>query len=117
MRTLLPNWEPTEVQVLGGGARSALWNQVKADILGLPIRPLKDVEFGARGVALVAGEAAGIVHDIRATAMQVEAEAPVLPRPGQHQQRQRRLRAYRILDEEVERLFTRLEEDALSDSS
>lgn len=117
MRTLLPNWEPTEVQVLGGGARSALWNQVKADILGLPIRPLKDVEFGARGVALVAGEAAGIVHDIRATAMQVEAEAPVLPRPGQHQQRERRRRAYRILDEEVERLFTRLEEDALSDSS
>jgi xylulokinase len=117
MRKLLPNWDPTEVQVLGGGARSALWNQVKADILGLPIRPLKDVEFGARGVALVAGEAAGIVHDIRATAMQVEAEAAVLPRPGQHQRRERGLRAYRILDEEVERLFTRLEEDALSDSS
>jgi xylulokinase len=116
MRKLLPNWEPTEVKVLGGGARSALWNQVKADILGVPHRPLKEVEFGARGVALVAGEAAGIVHNIRATAMQVEAEAAVLPRPNHHRRRERGLRAYRIFEEEMERFFTRLQEDGISGS-
>jgi len=111
MRQLLPDWEPTEVRVLGGGARSALWNQVKADILGVPYRPLKQVEFGARGVALIAGEAAGIVRDIRGTAMQVEVEAAVLPRPNQHQRRQRGLRAYKMVEEEVERLFARLQDD------
>ena len=37
-------------------------------MLGLPYRPLKDLEFGARGVALIAGSGAGLVEDLRASA-------------------------------------------------
>lgn len=49
----------TEVVGTGGGSRLGLWNQIKADVLGVPYRALDTIESGTRGAALVALAAIG----------------------------------------------------------
>jgi xylulokinase len=43
-----------ELRVVGGGARSALWNQIKADVIGLPVVVPNTTETTALGGALLA---------------------------------------------------------------
>lgn len=49
-----------EIRVVGGGARSALWRQIKADVSGLPVAMLNTVETTALGAAILALVGAGI---------------------------------------------------------
>ena len=51
--------------VIGGGARNALWRQLKADASGLPVRVVSDPQCVARGAAMLAGVGSGIFknHD------------------------------------------------------
>src|SRR6266545_7554508 len=51
------------IKLIGGGARSALWVQIKADVLGRPLHVSKLEESVALGVALLAGLAAGVYRD------------------------------------------------------
>ncbi len=54
-----------ELRSVGGGARSALWNQIKADILGLPVQ-LPEAPMGAAfGDAILAGMGLGIFPDVQ----------------------------------------------------
>lgn len=53
-----------EVRATGGGARSALWRQILADTLDLPVRRVVAEEGPAYGAALLAGVAAGVWHDL-----------------------------------------------------
>jgi xylulokinase len=53
-----------EVRVVGGGARSPLWLQIKADVLGRPVRPVLAAEATALGAAILAGAAAGTFTDL-----------------------------------------------------
>jgi xylulokinase len=55
-----------EVRSHGGGARSALWNQIKADACGLPVVTLQSDDAAVRGDAMLAGVAAGIFTDLSA---------------------------------------------------
>jgi xylulokinase len=48
-----------ELRAIGGGARSDLWVQTKADILGLPVAVPRVSEAAALGAALLAGVGAG----------------------------------------------------------
>jgi xylulokinase len=57
-----------EVRVLGGGARSDLWCQIKADVLGLSLARLRHTEAASVGAALLAGAAIGLVTDPEAAA-------------------------------------------------
>jgi len=54
-----------EVRSTGGGARSRLWNQIKADVLQKPILTLRCEETAALGVAILAGVATGVFNSIR----------------------------------------------------
>ncbi len=54
---------PNKLIATGGGARSSVWLQIKADILGLPISALDTDEAGAAGTAYLAGKAAGFFND------------------------------------------------------
>lgn len=53
-----------EVRVAGGGARIALWNQIKADVTGLSFRPCETSENGVLGSAILAATGAGDFADI-----------------------------------------------------
>jgi xylulokinase len=57
-----------ETRAAGGGARSRVWNQIKADVLGVPYRQLAREELGAWGAAMIAGKAAGVFEDLASTA-------------------------------------------------
>ena len=68
LREYIPNLELTETRAVGGGARSDDWNQIKADVLGVPYQRLSRSEFGTWGAAMIAGKAVGIYDDLAAVA-------------------------------------------------
>lgn len=49
---------------VGGGAKSPAWLQIKADVLGVPIRTLACKESGCLGAAIIAGAGAGVYTSI-----------------------------------------------------
>lgn len=52
-----------EVRLAGGGARSRLWNQIRADVLGRPVNILRVLEAGCLGAAVLAAVAVGLYRD------------------------------------------------------
>ena len=54
--------------VLGGGAASATWAQLRADVLGRPHRVAARTDTCAIGAAMLAAVAAGALPDLRAAA-------------------------------------------------
>lgn len=62
------NTQIEKVFGMGGGAKSALFNQIKADVLGLPYVPLKNVDTAPLGSAIVAGFGVGVYDNIVKTA-------------------------------------------------
>jgi sugar (pentulose or hexulose) kinase len=50
--------------MVGGGAKGALWRQIKADVTGLPVRVPVSVETTATGAAILAAVGAGLHADI-----------------------------------------------------
>ncbi|MDF1514077.1 MAG: FGGY family carbohydrate kinase [Anaerolineae bacterium] len=57
-----------ELRAIGGGARSPLWLQLKADITGLPVVVPRVTEAACWGAALLAGYAAGRYPSIEGAA-------------------------------------------------
>ncbi|MFC1976294.1 FGGY-family carbohydrate kinase [Chloroflexota bacterium] len=53
-----------ELYAVGGGAKSVLWLQLKADICQVPLRIPQVTEAACLGAALLAGVAAGVYPDI-----------------------------------------------------
>lgn len=91
---------PSEARVLGGGARSGLWNQIKADVVGIEWVPTMREESGVLGDALIA--AAGTGHlaasDLAETARRWQPTGnPIRPDPERHRTYRQYLEAYRAL--------------------
>jgi len=53
-----------EIRAVGGGARSALWRQIKADVTGLPVSMLQTVETTALGAGILALVGTGLLSSI-----------------------------------------------------
>jgi xylulokinase len=71
-----------EIRVTGGGARSAMWCQIKADVTGRVIRMVSEPESTAAGAAMLAGVAEGIFSSIDEAASQLVTFAACYePRP------------------------------------
>jgi xylulokinase len=58
--------QATQIRSHGGGSRSSLWNQIKADSCGLPVVTLEGDDAAVRGDAMIAGVAMGIFADLSA---------------------------------------------------
>jgi xylulokinase len=71
-----------ELRVVGGGARSALWLQIKADVTGRPVRALDGDSATSAGAAMLGAVACGWFADLDEAAARCVrlAAAPVLPR-------------------------------------
>ena len=54
----------SEVRTSGGGSRSQIWNQIKADVCGLPIVKLENEDTGLVGDAILGGVATGVFSSI-----------------------------------------------------
>lgn len=57
-----------EVRILGGPTRSALWNQLQADVYGRTVATLETPDAAPLGAAVLAGVGAGVFPDIPAGA-------------------------------------------------
>jgi len=76
--------QTTQVRVSGGGARSALWRQMLADILGSELVTVNTTEGAAYGAALLAGVGAGVWPDVDAACdATIRIVSQVTPRPDQ----------------------------------
>jgi sugar (pentulose or hexulose) kinase len=53
--------EPQAIRSVGGGAKGRTWNQIKADVTGLPIDVPRECRGAPVGVALVAAAGVGLV--------------------------------------------------------
>jgi sugar (pentulose or hexulose) kinase len=49
-----------EIRVLGGGARSDVWNRIKCDLTGRPVITTENEEAACLGAAILAGRAVGM---------------------------------------------------------
>ncbi len=57
-----------EVRVSGGGAKSPVWRQIMADVLGVPLVMAEAIEGAAYGAALLAGVGGGVWPDVLSAA-------------------------------------------------
>jgi len=97
-----------ELRVVGGGARSPLWLQIKADVTGHPVRAVRGDHATSAGAAMLAGVAAGWFADLEEAAARIVrlAEEPVHPRAATAEIYQEAYRAYRRLFDGVEQALS-----------
>jgi xylulokinase len=103
MRDMKVEIDEGGVLSLGGGANSPLFNQIKADVLGMPFSRLPAAEYGVLGAALLVGQGADIFPDLKQTAIdwQRPVEAVTFPDASKH-------RFYAGMRNAYERMLTRL---------
>lgn len=95
-----------QLRAIGGGGKSALWRQIQADVLGVPIARLNVDEGPAYGAALLAGVGAGVWDDVAEAAdATIRVEEVVEPDPGRRQRYQEGHRIYRSLYASLRDLF------------
>jgi xylulokinase len=104
-----------EARALGGGARSRLWNEIKAAVLGIEWVPTVRPECGVLGDALIAAAATGYVReqDLASTAKAWQETAePVRPDPDLERRYRGLVSAYGELGDRLGPIFERLSEAA-----
>ncbi len=69
IRDIMEGWlqagmDVSSLRIGGGATRSALWNQIQADVYGLPVETLNVDESSGLGAALLGGVGAGVFGSI-----------------------------------------------------
>jgi L-xylulokinase len=95
----------------GGGARSTVWPQMFADVLGIPITVGACDETGALGAAIVAGVGAGVFPDVGAGVQEMtRSRAAFTPDPATARHYGERYRTYGMLTAAMRPLWRRMAE-------
>ena len=85
-----------ELRAIGGGAKSAMWLQIKADITGIPVVAPVITEAAGLGAAILAGTGAGIYGSSVDAAQQfLHLNNPYQPDLERQQEYNRRFELYR----------------------
>lgn len=66
------------LRTVGGGARSALWREIKADLVGLPVETPRQIDASPVGAGLLAGVAAGLLPDLHEAALRLDRDVSVI---------------------------------------
>ncbi len=75
----------TEIRVLGGGARSSVWNRIKCDVTGRPVVTTENEEAACLGAAILAGRAVGMFGSLdEAVDRMVAVKGRLEPDPERH---------------------------------
>jgi len=100
------------IRVIGGGARSALWCQIYADVLDREIEQVEDaLQCNARGAALVASVGLGLIG-VDEIPAHVGVSARFSPRAEYRRTYDRLFEEYRNLYRATRAIYRRLHEDA-----
>jgi xylulokinase len=74
-------FELSELRAVGGGSRSPVWMQIKADILGLPLTVMQVSEATCAGAAILAGAGMRLFEPREVAALWAKPARTFLPRP------------------------------------
>ncbi len=97
-----------EIRSLGGGARSPVWNQIKADITGRPLVTMQCVEAASLGAAILAGKGVGRYGSIADACRQmIQPAARFAPNPACREVYDRNYDTYTKLFNDLTDLFRR----------
>ncbi|MFR3031880.1 MAG: xylulokinase, partial [Blautia sp.] len=95
-----------EIRSLGGGSKSAVWNQIKADICQIPLETVNSVEAASLGAAILAGKATGVFQDLsQAVDQMVKVRKRTQPNRENRQVYQEGYEMYQKLFRELEGCF------------
>jgi xylulokinase len=87
-----------EFRATGGGAKSPVWLQIKADVLGIPLATVKVTEAGTLGAAILAGIGTGVYRSAHeAVEALVKVDRVFEPNSARHAVYAERLEQYREL--------------------
>ena len=101
-----------EVRVSGGGARSPLWRQILADVLGAELVTVNTTEGAAYGAALLAGVGADAWADVdAATDATVRVTGRTAPRPDAVAKYEAAYASYRALYPALKPTFSALADE------
>lgn len=67
IRHSIPELETKQILAVGGGAKSYLMRQIKADILGIPLTTISRADTGVMGTGIIAGYAVGLFDSLEDT--------------------------------------------------
>jgi L-fuculokinase len=62
--TVLDRLRAAGIRLVGGGAKNALWNQLRADVTGLPVTTISNEEATVAGAAIFAFIGAGTFSSV-----------------------------------------------------
>jgi xylulokinase len=86
------------IRITGGGAKSAWWTQLKADMTNMPIEVVEQPEPGTLGAALLAGFAVGVYDDLEEVSKKYSGTSRIYtPNPNRAALHKERFELYRKL--------------------
>lgn len=103
LREMDPDLLPEGVYGVGGGTKSALFNQIKADVLGVPYHTLRAEEAATWGSAVLAGYAAGLYGSLSEAGKGRAVLADYMPEPSRYERYREKTKRYL----EMLKLYTR----------
>ncbi len=71
--------EGAAVRIAGGGARSPLWNQIRADVLQMDVEIVEQANVATLGAAMLAAVGAGLYADLREAGAMIRIETRFRP--------------------------------------
>lgn len=98
----------TKARVTNGGARSALWKQITADVLGIPLEPVLRHPGSSLGAAFVAGMGVGVFRDWGEIERFITVEGVTEPNRARHEYYRSLFGLYREAYERLKDLFPRI---------
>jgi len=100
--------QATRARVTNGGARSRLWKQVTADVLGLRLEQIARHPGSSLGAAFIGGMGVGAFKDWSEIERYIEISAVVEPDMKNHQRYQHLFMLYREIYEALKEMYPRL---------
>lgn len=99
---------PTRAMVTNGGARSRLWKQITADVLGLRLHQIAEHPGSSLGAAFIAGMGSGHFQEWSEIEKFITVEAVTEPRLEHHRQYRELFQIYKELYSRLQDLYPRL---------
>ncbi|MGD0859699.1 MAG: FGGY-family carbohydrate kinase [Terracidiphilus sp.] len=101
--------EVREMRSVGGCSRNDLWNQIKADVLGMPVLLPRASVGSPYGAAIIAGMGAGVFPDVRKSLSEmVHLDRRLEPDQANHEKYTGYYRVYRDIYEHLKTDFDHL---------
>lgn len=99
----------SELHTVGGGGKSELWNQIKADITGVPVFSMKEKDASLVGAIILSSLGSGLFDSLRkATSEIVQVEKEYQPNQENRDIYDSRFSVYKQFYKSLEELFPKL---------